>query len=75
MSDMPDIARRLIDASRHLPANNDWRRMRYAVSPTEHVEIKAYLLARDGVFYNRLRAVPLVIEDEPDAPVLLVETE
>ena len=59
-----------------------WRRARIAVSPEEYELLRVYFLhelVRDphlpkgGPFYARLADVPLVIEDCPTDPPLLVE--
>ena len=45
-------------------------RLRLAVTPKEHAEIRDYCLETSGVFYNRIGNVPLVVEEQADNPPL-----
>ena len=49
------------------------KRLRFAVTPQEFAEIRQYCLARDGKFYQRIRNVPLIVEQDPDNPDLYIE--
>ena len=54
-----------------------FKRLRIAVTGEEMEAIKAYIFKSDpgGVFYMRLRNVPLVVDDDPYAEVLRGEME
>lgn len=48
-------------------------RLRFAVTPEEHAEIRRFALERTGQFWSRLLDVPLVVEADPRAPRYCVE--
>jgi hypothetical protein len=48
-------------------------RMRLAVSAEEFRQIRDHMLATDGRFYNKIRDIPLIIEEGPAKPLLTVE--
>jgi hypothetical protein len=45
--------------------------MRLAVSQQEYDEIARYIFGIDGIFFARILNVPLVIEDNPENPLLM----
>jgi hypothetical protein len=48
-------------------------RLRLAVTPSEHIAIRAHLLRREGRFYGRVRNVPLVVDDNAAKPPFHLE--
>jgi hypothetical protein len=60
---MPEIIDELVRLAHSLP--RDWKRIRYAVTQEEFNSIKDYLMNRDGEFHGRIRAVLLVIDEDP----------
>ena len=49
------------------------KRMRLAVSPKEYDEIKEYFFKQTDVFYVRIMNVPLIVEPDPENPLLIIE--
>ena len=66
----------LFNLSRQLPFHDEqWKRLRIAVSPQEFDELRTGFLICEGVFHARLRGIPLIIEKEPNEPPHLMRLE
>ena len=66
----------LFNLSRQLPFHDEqWKRLRIAVSPQEFDELRTVFLISEGVFHARLRGIPLIIEKEPNEPPHLMRLE
>ena len=59
----PAVLAELIRASMGL--TKEWRRVRFALTPVEHDQLRLYFLKKEGKWHNRIRGVPLVIEEYP----------
>lgn len=85
MSDRPKIPEIVMNLTtminRMLLVEDEWKRLRIAVTANEAKEIKEYYLAdnwavQDKRFaVNSIRGVPLLIEEHPKNPMLVMETE
>jgi hypothetical protein len=68
----PEVVLRLVRMVNGL-SGRDLKRWRLAVTFDEWMAMREYFLVRDGKWWNRIRDIPLVIEDDPENPVLAYE--
>jgi hypothetical protein len=68
---MSDVVAKLVSMIEPLILKESYRRIRFAISPQEHEALKQYIMENyDGVFYNRILNIPLIIESDPENPIL-----
>lgn len=61
-----------VDALRGQRAPGRHRRLRIAVTPAEYAAVEEYMVSNHGYAAARILDVPLVVEDAPEDPPLLV---
>jgi hypothetical protein len=49
------------------------KRARIAVTVTEYLAVRQYLLEHDGRFYGRIRNIPLVVDEHAAKPRFVIE--
>ena len=70
----PAILDYLLILSARIPFyDENAKRLRIAISPEEAEKIRVYCLGNDGKYFQRVRDIPLVIEEKPMTPDLLIE--
>jgi len=76
--EMPPIVRDLVTFANRLPVfpSGTWKRVRLAVTPDEHEQIRQFFFADSGgQFWSAIRGVPLLVEEHPTHPLISLEID